>query len=504
MGSTESEREALVVLGMPEAHWLGPIDYAHLAALRRHWNLVGAPDGASSAAGRRTEKVSLLEGLYRGLDRRLFGRGRWQLAGSAGAVLSSDAAGELASWQLAWRRDTQVALGLDALCVEYEGLPMAELDRAIRQRLGHPGGSLCVRVWLLQAVQPPRLLMTGRLRLEHRSLQRSIVFCATKLPAMLKAALARRHKTTEAQAPRDPAVPAALPAAWQLSRLAREMLKWPLWRDQWQIEVGRFVGSEPGPGETTAVIRPPDSSFWADPFLLRREGQTWVLFEELPFNTNKGHICAIEIDGVGKPVSAPQVVLQEPWHLSYPFLWHEEGRVYMIPEAGASRNLTLYEAVGATMQWARRATLLPDVRLADATVVRHEGRLWMFATSADDGATSMEDCLHVYWAATIEGPWHSHALNPVKVDAGSSRPAGAMWVANGVLHRVVQDCASTYGGSTHCMRVTRLTEDEFAEEPVAGWAPQQAGTNDPWHTFNAIGNMTVVDRLVRLPRWRTR
>ncbi|MFO1207024.1 MAG: hypothetical protein U1E63_15105 [Burkholderiales bacterium] len=445
---------------------------------------------------------SWAERLYRNLDRRLFGRGHWV----AREAVPVPEAAEPGALRLLWRRGAVGASHADCLCVEYEGMPMDRLEDAVRLRLGHPGATLCARVWLLRPSQPPLLAMQGWLRLDHRSLCRSVVLCAGKLPALLRAAQARvsRLPAVSTAWREAGAVAPALDAGQQIARLVRAVWTWLRWREQWQIEVRSHGASGAMQHGTVVVVRPPPSAFWADPFLLRRGDRAWILFEGLDFKENRGHICAVEIGAAGAPIAAPQVVLREPWHLSYPFLWHEGDRLFMIPEAGECRELTLYEAVGDGLHWERRRVLISGVRLADATVVAHGGRLWMFATSADEGIAFMDDALHVYWAEHIEGPWHAHALNPVKIDARCARPAGSMWVEAGKVHRVAQDCSSTYGGSVRCMRVTCLTETEFEEEEVVGWSPRREASSDPWHTYNEIDGFTVTDRLVKIPRWRAR
>lgn len=499
-----TEQQELVMHGMPPVREFGIACHAQLAELRRHWRVI-AGAAVEAGTGNHTARISLVERLYRKLDVYLFGRGRWRIdASGADGLASKREPASLERWHLAWCREAASRIDGECLCLEFEGLPMAQLEQAVRNRLGHPGGTLCARVWQLRGEQAPTLLLSGRLRLDHRSLHRSVALCATKVSALLKGAMARHGRQVRIEDVGKASTPIPLSAGSHLLRLAKSVLTRLWWREQWQLEVlpsGGVASSEQG---VAVVIRPPDAAFWADPFLLRRNHRTWVLFEELAFATNRGHISAIEIDGSGRPIAAPQVVLREPWHLSYPFLWQEGERLYMIPEAGESRELTLYEAVGDEMKWQRRAVLISGERLADATVVRADDRLWMFATCASSDNASMEDTLQIYWSERIEGPWHPHALNPVKIDATCSRPAGSMRLVDGVLHRVVMDCSSTYGGSVRWMRVVRLTTDEFEEEAVPGWLPDREAQSEPWHTFNALDNMIVTDRQVRLPRWRTR
>ncbi len=228
----------LSVLGLPALQSLDRAGLAQLTALKRHWRLVGADDASASANVGAIERVSLFERFYRTVDRRLFGRGVWVLAGPGADGLQNDGSAGPAPWCLAWRRDVPRQGHTDCLCVEYEGLPMEALEQAVRQRIGHPGGMVCARVWRLQAAQPPRLLITAWLRLDHRSLHRSVVLCAVKLPMLLNAAWTRRHRPMDAAAPLDAHAPAALSAGRQLWRLARTSLTWLLWREQWQIEVG--------------------------------------------------------------------------------------------------------------------------------------------------------------------------------------------------------------------------------------------------------------------------
>ena len=124
--------------------------------------------------------------------------------------------------------------------------------------------------------------------------------------------------------------------------------------------------------------------------------------------------------------------------------------------------------------------------------MKHSGRYWLFAAHGDSGAC-MYDELHVYWADRLMGPWRPHEANPVKIDARSARPAGAMWSHDGRLFRPVQDCSRIYGGAVSVQEVTALDPETFSE--CQAGSIQVAGKRcaDAMHTFNSCDGATVVE-----------
>jgi len=79
-------------------------------------------------------------------------------------------------------------------------------------------------------------------------------------------------------------------------------------------------------------------------------------------------------------------VLEEPWHLSYPFLIEHDDELWMIPESSGNRDVALYKCVGFPNKWERHATLLSGLELADATITRHNGMHYLFGAWRDGTA----------------------------------------------------------------------------------------------------------------------
>ena len=235
---------------------------------------------------------------------------------------------------------------------------------------------------------------------------------------------------------------------------------------------------------------PPRGSFLADPFVVETKDGPVIVAEHFSYAEGKGHIAALASTPDGS-FGPPTPIIEEPMHMSYPAIVQHEGHIYCIPETGTERALHCYEATAFPYHWERRATLIEDFAVLDATIFPHEGRWWLFC-SEDDGSPGTT--LHLWYAADPLGPWTPHAANPVKRDLRSSRPAGMPFVYDGCLYRPAQDSTRTYGGAVVINKVLHLTPTAFAEEPVTTVAPY---TDGPYrfgiHTLSAWGGRTVID-----------
>jgi hypothetical protein len=190
-------------------------------------------------------------------------------------------------------------------------------------------------------------------------------------------------------------------------------------------------------------------------------------------------------------VTAPREVLRLPVHVSYPHLISDAGQLYCLPEASATRQVQLFRAVHFPDRWAPDRVLLRDFAGADSTVYRHRAKWWMFTGNHED---QDESHLYVFHADDLFGPWLPHALNPVKCDLRSSRPAGPLFEHDGALYRPAQDGSVAYGGAVAVNRVLTLSPTEFAEETVNVLRPAPCGPRPHGlHTLTGAGGFTLVD-----------
>ena len=283
--------------------------------------------------------------------------------------------------------------------------------------------------------------------------------------------------------------------------------------DQWFVAYN-FSSKDPsqdGVPETSLAqfrqLQPPRDRLWADPFPIRHRGQYYLFLEEMCFARNKGHIAVMEFDN-GNALR-PELVLETPHHLSYPFVLPWRGEMFLIPESArsgdspaeqAQLSIPVFRARAFPSDWVQETAMLENLEVFDPTLAEIEGRWWLFCSRGELGASSWDE-LHIFYAQTPFGPWTPHRRNPVKSDVRSARPAGRLFQRDGQWYRPSQDCSVRYGYGISINRITRLTPTEYDEVVVQHIAPDWATNLIGTHTLNATGRLTVVDGMRHRRRW---
>ncbi len=249
---------------------------------------------------------------------------------------------------------------------------------------------------------------------------------------------------------------------------------------------------EDGRFEIRWFPRPREGTFLADPFGIVKDGRTYIFCEEFDYRAYKGVISGVELPETG-PLPRPRVVLDMPFHMSYPYLLEFENEVYCVPETNEARGIFLYRANQLPDRWTRVAALVPGVRGVDPTVLFDQGRWWILSSDRDKGSNGS---LSIWYAEDLKGPWRAHARNPVKLGVYGTRPAGTPFRHRGEIYRPAMDCSTTYGRRIILNRIRKLTPTEYEEEPVQVIEPFTKGPyRDGIHTISAFGDRTIVDGL---------
>ena len=239
------------------------------------------------------------------------------------------------------------------------------------------------------------------------------------------------------------------------------------------------------------VLPSPRGRFYADPFLLKRNGKTYLFLEDFEFQKGRAAIACVEMDARG-PQTPAQTVLDKGCHMSYPYLIEKNGVVYMLPETRARRTIELYRSTNFPHTWELVKIIADKVNAVDPTILEHAGKYWLFVNMSVPGASTSDE-LHLFYADSLEGDWTPHPRNPIVSDVRRARPAGALFFEDGKLIRPSQDCSLRYGRAVTFNEVEVLSEKEYKERPYRRIEPDWCPGSICTHTYNRTEDFEVLD-----------
>ena len=235
--------------------------------------------------------------------------------------------------------------------------------------------------------------------------------------------------------------------------------------------IGIYTGASPlelrpagavfNPILTREDVHDVPARFVADPFMVRRVGVWYMFFEVLNQATDRGEI-GLATSGDGFNWTYQQIVLAEPFHLSYPYIFEWQGETYMLPETLGAQAVRLYRAETFPTRWSWVGSLV-EGSCADPSIFRYNEKWWMFACATP----YQHDTLRLYLADELFGPWREHPANPiVSGNRHNARPAGRVLTFDGKLIRFSQDCVPVYGTQVRAFEIQELTNTSYVEEEL--------------------------------------
>lgn len=267
----------------------------------------------------------------------------------------------------------------------------------------------------------------------------------------------------------------------------------PLYAESWNVAFReKPAGAILEDTETPFTVIPNNFRYWAaDPFVIRWEGKTCIFAELYDYILRRGVLGYCEILD-GKP-GKWKPVIGENYHLSYPCLMENAGKLYMMPESGAGEALTVYEAVSFPDRWEKRVVLRSGVKFVDTTPVPCPGRKLALTHRVDDPENprlTLIDLENKVEDREIE------TQEPLR-----SRTAGHIFEKNGHRIRPAQfslDTGAGYGKGLIFYRCSLTEELNYSETELREVRPEELKYDkfiflDGMHTYNANGQYEVID-----------
>lgn len=233
-------------------------------------------------------------------------------------------------------------------------------------------------------------------------------------------------------------------------------------------------------------------SWAADPFIFDYDGTVYIFAELFDYIKRRGRIGYTCLKN-GK-WQRWKIVIDEPFHMSYPNIFIQDNTVYMIPETSADRTLRLYKAVQFPDKWELDRVIARDVAFVDTTFYRHDGKLCAITTDIAD------EPLHRDFVLTFDDRLELLSKEEIQeTQLPLSRCGGNFFMYGADTIRVSQNCDGHYGNALifskfHPGNLLSQGLGEILQQ----FAPQDLrfSAKHHWtglHTYNSIEHYEVVD-----------
>ena len=273
-------------------------------------------------------------------------------------------------------------------------------------------------------------------------------------------------------------------AGARLAHTSKRLLYGAFGEKRWAVSTVRL-----GPGEdpfevltsdaderwSTPAI-PRDYSFLADPFILNNGA---LVVEALERRSGTGALLRLHAG------EAVQLVHASAGHLSYPAVIEQGGEEWLLPETAGWAPPTFFAIEGDRLVERRRLDIDAS-RLLDPTPFELDGRVYLFANRAEEGAS----ILRLWHAPSLDARFEEHPASPVRVSVRGSRMAGGIIAHGGRLRRIGQDRRKAYGDGVIVFDVDELDAEIYRESEHRAIAFKDV--SGP-HTLNVRDDMLAFD-----------
>jgi hypothetical protein len=239
-------------------------------------------------------------------------------------------------------------------------------------------------------------------------------------------------------------------------------------------------------------IENPPNHYLADPFVVNHKGESYCFLEDYDQVAERGCISVYKLnDGSAERIGEAIV---EPFHMSFPYIFEYQDKIFMCPETSANRDIRIYECVELPLKWTLRKIAMSNVSAADTMIFERNGLWWLFTNI--DPTNIGDHCseLFIYYADNpLSDNWQPHPKNPIFVDSTKARNGGILFDGAAVFRVAQKQGFDGYGKGASINQIESLSTTDYSESRLISIEPNFFRGLRGTHHLHSNGEFTVFD-----------
>ena len=244
--------------------------------------------------------------------------------------------------------------------------------------------------------------------------------------------------------------------------------------------------------ENYKIIKSNKNTFFADPFLWKYKDNNYLFVEEYNFKKHKAHISGFVLKE--KEAKYLGTILEEDFHLSFPFIFNYKEKIYLCPETRQKNEIRLYECVEFPMKWKFSKTLISNISAVD-TIIFEKNLTWWLLTNSGFSDLNKSSELNIFYSkdGPLTSDWIPHKKNPIYVDSRIARNGGIAF-NNHDIYRINQKFGfGQYGKEFDLNLIEEINEENFIEKKICNIKPLFFRKINGTHHFNNNEDFCTID-----------
>lgn len=237
----------------------------------------------------------------------------------------------------------------------------------------------------------------------------------------------------------------------------------------------------------------------ADPFIVEYQGDIYIFAEVWQQCRNKGAIGYCKYDFKKARFGKWKIVINEPYHLSYPCIYEFNNEFWMCPESGNAEEIGFYECIEFPNKWKKVKVIYQEGQYVDTTYFRVNNNAYAMTLKIE----KEQELLQIF-ELDEEGDVVNIYSNIVN-DSKLARPGGKIVKEEGKLYRIGQIGEPHYGsglliaefelknGIYNEMIKKKFKYSDFNIQGTSN------GKITGVHTYNMENSIAVID--VQMEKW---
>ena len=239
------------------------------------------------------------------------------------------------------------------------------------------------------------------------------------------------------------------------------------------------------------VIKSPKNRWFADPFFIKQNKKHYIFFEDYNILKKKGSISCVEINK-DNSVKFYKDIIKEKFHLSFPFLFKLDNKLYLIPESSQNKSIKLYKCIKFPNKWIFIKNLIKDINSVDTIIFKHK-KLWYLITCLISSKNIYNKIIGYYSKNPIKHNWNKIRKSPLTGKFINGRNGGLIIDKKNIVYRVGQIyLPGQYGFGFTINKVLGISKNDYSEINMKNNFNKLEDLKHV-HTINSKNNFTVID-----------